>query len=55
MRLLREAYYILLGFLEMMGACGLFLLHLLRCTPYALRRPSLIFQQVLTSAPCRWC
>src|SRR5579872_494460 len=46
MRLLREAYYILLGFLEMMGACGLFLLHLLRYTPHAFRRPGLIFQQV---------
>ena len=46
MSLLREAWYILLGFLEMLGACGLFLLRLLRYTPYALRRPSLIFQQV---------
>jgi len=46
MRLLREAYYILLGFLEMLGACGLFLLRLLRYTPHALRRPGLIFQQV---------
>jgi phospholipid/cholesterol/gamma-HCH transport system permease protein len=46
MRLLREAYYILLGFLEMLGACGLFLLRLLRYTPGALRRPGLIFQQV---------
>ena len=46
MRLLREAYYILLGFLEMLGACGLFLLRLLRYTPQALRRPGLIFQQV---------
>jgi phospholipid/cholesterol/gamma-HCH transport system permease protein len=48
MRLLREAWYILLGFLEMLGACGLFLVHLIRLTPYALRRPSLIFQQVFT-------
>jgi len=46
MRLLREAWYILLGFLEMLGACGLFLLRLIRYTPYALRRPGLIFQQV---------
>ncbi len=46
MRLLREAYYIVLGFLEMLGASGLFLLRLLRYTPAALKRPSLIFQQV---------
>ena len=46
MRLLREAYYIVLGFLEMLGASGIFLLKLLRFTPQALRRPSLIFQQV---------
>ena len=48
MRLLREAWYILLGFLEMLGACGLFLVRLIRCTPDALRRPNLIFQQVFT-------
>lgn len=48
MRLLREAYYILLGFLEMLGAAGLFLVRLIRYTPYALRRPNLIFQQVFT-------
>jgi phospholipid/cholesterol/gamma-HCH transport system permease protein len=48
MKLLREAWYILLGLLEMLGACGLFMLHLLRLTPYALRRPGLIFQQVFT-------
>ena len=46
MRLLREAYYIVLGFLEMLGASGIFLLKLMRFTPQALRRPSLIFQQV---------
>ena len=46
MSLLREAYYIVLGFLEMLGACGLFLVRLLRYTPHALRRPGLIFQQV---------
>ncbi|MGE5626052.1 MAG: lipid asymmetry maintenance ABC transporter permease subunit MlaE [Bacillota bacterium] len=46
MKLLREAYYIVLGFLEMLGASGLFLLKLLRFTPQALTRPALIFQQV---------
>jgi phospholipid/cholesterol/gamma-HCH transport system permease protein len=46
MALLREMYYIVLGILEMLGATGLFLLHLIRYTPQALRRPSLIFQQV---------
>ncbi|HEX2668498.1 MAG TPA: lipid asymmetry maintenance ABC transporter permease subunit MlaE [Gammaproteobacteria bacterium] len=48
MKFLREPYYILLDFLEMLGASGLFLLHLLRYTPHALRRPGLIFQQVFT-------
>ncbi|HEV2212894.1 MAG TPA: ABC transporter permease, partial [Gammaproteobacteria bacterium] len=46
MKLLREAYYILLGFLQMLGASGLFLMKLLRATPQALTRPALIFQQV---------
>ena len=46
MRLLREAYYIILGFLEMVGACSLFLLRLARLTPRALMRPMLILQQV---------
>jgi len=46
MALLREMYYIVLGILEMLGATGLFLMHLIRYTPQALRRPSLIFQQV---------
>jgi phospholipid/cholesterol/gamma-HCH transport system permease protein len=46
MALLREMYYIVLGILEMLGATGLFLVHLIRYTPQALRRPSLIFQQV---------
>lgn len=48
MGLLREAYYIVLGFLEMLGASGLFLLKLLRLTPQALLRPRLIFHQVFT-------
>jgi phospholipid/cholesterol/gamma-HCH transport system permease protein len=46
MRLLREAYFIILGFMEMLGACGLFLLRLIRLTPQALMRPMLILQQV---------
>ncbi len=46
MALLREAYYIILGFLQMLGACGLFLLRLASFTPRALARPGLILQQV---------
>lgn len=48
MALLREAYYIVLGILEVLGSTGWFLLHLIRYTPQALRRPRLIFQQVFT-------
>jgi len=46
MRLLREAYYIILGFLQMLGAAGFFLARLLRLIPKALMRPRLIFQQI---------
>ncbi len=46
MRLLREAYYIILGFLQMLGAAGFFLAQMLRHVPKALMRPRLIFQQV---------
>ena len=48
MQMLREAYYIVLGFLEMLGASGLFLLRLLRYTPAALLRPRLILQQIFS-------
>lgn len=48
MGLLREAYYIVLGFLEMLGACGFFLVRLLKLTPQSLLRPRLIFQQVFS-------
>lgn len=46
MALLREAYYIILGFLQMLGASGLFLFRLATFTPRALTRPGLILQQV---------
>jgi phospholipid/cholesterol/gamma-HCH transport system permease protein len=46
MTLLREMYYILLGFLEGFGACWLFLFRILRYTPAAIMRPRLIFQQI---------
>lgn len=46
MRLLREAYYIVLGFMQMLGSCSLFLLRLAQLTPQALARPGLVFQQV---------
>jgi phospholipid/cholesterol/gamma-HCH transport system permease protein len=48
MGLLREAYYIVLDFLQMLGASGLFLLRLIRLTPQSLLRPRLIFQQVFS-------
>jgi phospholipid/cholesterol/gamma-HCH transport system permease protein len=48
MRLLREAYYIVLEFLEMLGACVLFLVRLIRLTPQSLLRPRLIFQQIFS-------
>ncbi|MDE2345379.1 MAG: ABC transporter permease, partial [Gammaproteobacteria bacterium] len=46
MRLLREMYYILLDFLQSMGACWLFLLRILRCIPGALLRWRIIWQQI---------
>lgn len=46
MSLLREMYYIVLGFLEGFGACWLFLFRILRYTPSALMRPGLVFQQI---------
>ena len=46
--LLRESYYICLGFLEGFGACWLFLFRILRYTPAALLRWRLVFQQVYT-------
>ncbi|MGH8398189.1 MAG: lipid asymmetry maintenance ABC transporter permease subunit MlaE [Gammaproteobacteria bacterium] len=46
MKLLRELYYILLDFLQGLGACLLFLLRLLRCTPAALLRWRIIWQQI---------
>ncbi|HET7650581.1 MAG TPA: lipid asymmetry maintenance ABC transporter permease subunit MlaE [Gammaproteobacteria bacterium] len=48
MGLLREAYYIVLDFLQMLGASGLFLLRLIKFTPQSLLRPRLIFQQVFS-------
>ncbi|MGH8308024.1 MAG: lipid asymmetry maintenance ABC transporter permease subunit MlaE [Gammaproteobacteria bacterium] len=46
MKLLRELYYILLDFLQGLGACWLFLFRLLRCTPAALLRWRIIWQQI---------
>ncbi len=46
MRLLREVYYILLGFLQGLGACWLFLFRILRYTPAALLRWRIIWQQI---------
>ncbi|MGA9854144.1 MAG: lipid asymmetry maintenance ABC transporter permease subunit MlaE [Gammaproteobacteria bacterium] len=44
--LLRELYYILLGFLQGLGACWLFLFRILRYTPAALLRWRIIWQQI---------
>ncbi|MGB9428766.1 MAG: lipid asymmetry maintenance ABC transporter permease subunit MlaE [Gammaproteobacteria bacterium] len=46
MALLRELYYILLDFLQGLGACWLFLFRLLRYTPAALLRWRIIWQQI---------
>ncbi|MDE2140746.1 MAG: lipid asymmetry maintenance ABC transporter permease subunit MlaE [Gammaproteobacteria bacterium] len=48
MRLLRELYYILLGFLQGLGACWLFLFRILRYTPGALLRWRIVWQQIYT-------
>src|SRR5574337_1238372 len=46
MGLLRELYYIFLGFFQGLGACFLFLFRILRCTPAALLRWRIIWQQI---------
>lgn len=46
MRLLRELYYIGLGFLQGLGACWLFLFRILRHTPVALLRWRIIWEQI---------
>lgn len=46
MALLRELYYILLGFLQGLGACWLFLFRILRYMPAALLRWRIIWQQI---------
>jgi phospholipid/cholesterol/gamma-HCH transport system permease protein len=44
--LMREARYLLQGFVETFGACNLFFLKIARYTPRALLRPALVLQQV---------
>lgn len=46
MGLLSELYYVLLGFLQGLGACWLFLFRILRYTPAALLRWRIIWQQI---------
>lgn len=46
MGLLSEVYYVLLGFLQGLGACWLFLFRILRYTPAALLRWRIIWQQI---------